>query len=151
MCTSDIVFYVTYNLDFFCVLVRNSNIELALKRLAGEASPSGIDAYFEGSTETQLLHPGTLLTLSFALPVQGEVIAVPYQSIYGNSRLYLLSDNRLQGIDVESVGQYLDATGESFMLIRSSQINQGDRIVVTHLPNAVTGLKVRSSGDAAPQ
>jgi HlyD family secretion protein len=72
------------------------------------------------------------------------VIAVPYQAIYGNSRLYLLYEDRLQGVDVESIGQYVDADGNSLLLVKSSQINDGDEIVITHLPNAVSGLKVKS-------
>ena len=76
-------------------------------------------------------------------------MAVPYQAIYGNSRLYLLKQNRLQGITVESVGQYVDTDGTAMLLIKSPQINSGDEIVITHLPNAVSGLKVRSVGDEA--
>jgi len=127
------------------------NLWLTLKSLAGEASPSGIDAYFHAGEASQDLRPGALLTLDFTLARQDNVIAVPYQAIYGNSRLYLLSDNRLQGIDVEPQGQFRDKSGDTFMLVRSDQIDQGDTIVVTHLPNAVSGLKVRSSGDEASQ
>jgi hypothetical protein len=78
------------------------------------------------------------------LPAEDDVVAVPYQAIYGNSRLYLLLDDRLQGVEVESIGQYIDADGTSLLLVKSSQINNGDEIVVTHLPNAVSGLKVRT-------
>jgi multidrug efflux pump subunit AcrA (membrane-fusion protein) len=122
---------------------------LTLKRLAGEAAPSGIDAYFDAGEASSDLRPGALLTLNFTLPRQDDVIAVPYRAIYGNSRLYLLRENRLQGIDVETEGQFRNKAGDIFMLVRSDQINQGDTIVVTHLPNAVSGLKVRSSGDEA--
>ncbi len=127
------------------------NLWLPLKRLAGEAAPSGIDAYFDAGETNQDLRPGALLTLDLTLSRQDDVIAVPYQAIYGNSRLYLLRDNRLQGINVKTEGQFRDKTGDAFILVRSDQINQDDIIVVTHLPNAVSGLKVRSSGDEASQ
>jgi len=44
---------------------------------------------------------------------------------------------------VESVGQYQSADHQSRLLIRSPQINPDERIITTHLPNAVDGLKVR--------
>jgi len=104
----------------------------------------GIDAYFHAGEAAQELRPGALLPLSFKLPAEENVVAVPYQAIYGNSRLYLLYEGRLQGVDVKSIGQYLDTDGNSLLLVKSSQINNGDEIVVTHLPNAVSGLKVKS-------
>ncbi len=128
------------------IKLADSTLELELKRLAGEAEPSGIDAYFGVGESGQELRPGALLTLSFKLPTEEDVVAVPYQAIYGNSRLYLLREDRLQGVDVESIGQYIDADGTAMLLVKSSQIDNGDQIVVTHLPNAVSGLKVRTGG-----
>ena len=128
------------------IKLADSTLELELKRLAGEAEPSGIDAYFGVGESGQELRPGALLTLSFKLPTEEDVVAVPYQAIYGNSRLYLLREDRLQGVDVKSIGQYIDADGTAMLLVKSSQIDNGDQIVVTHLPNAVSGLKVRTGG-----
>ena len=126
-------------------------LQLELNRLAGEAEPSGIDAYFQANQPGSQLRLGALLPLSFDLPTENDVIAVPYQAIYGNSRLYLLQGDRLQGVDVESVGQYRNEKGAALLLVKSALISDGDQIVITHLPNAVSGLKVRSEGDAASQ
>jgi multidrug efflux pump subunit AcrA (membrane-fusion protein) len=117
-------------------------LQLELVRLAGEAEPSGVDAYFRADQSSSQLHLGALLPLKLELPVESDVIAVPYQAIYGNSRLYLLKHNRLQGVDVESVGEYGDEEGGASLLVKSLEINAGDNIVITHLPNAVSGLKV---------
>ncbi len=125
------------------IQLTDSTVQLELKRVAGEAEPSGTDVYFEVGKSGQALRPGALLPLSFRLPAEEDVVAVPYQAIYGNSRLYLLYEDRLQGVEVESMGQYVDSDGTSFLLVKSSLINDGDEIVVTHLPNAVSGLKVR--------
>ena len=124
-------------------------VTLKLLRLSGDAKVTGIDAYF-GSNDADLnLRPGELLTLSLALPASDDVIAIPFQAIYGNSRIYLNRANRLIGIDVETIGQYQNIDGmantETQLLIRSESIKSGDQIVVTHLPNAVTGLKVRTA------
>jgi len=133
------------------ISLANQSLSLELIRLAGEAEPSGIDAYFHSNSQGENLRLGALLPLSFSLPTVDDVIAVPYQAIYGNSRLYLLEENRLKGVNVESVGQYKDTNDITLLLIKSNQINSGDKIVVTHLPNAVSGLKVRSPDNESSQ
>lgn len=124
------------------VSTSTGSLQLQLIRLAGEAQASGIDAYFRSGDASYDFRPGSLLALNFGLPQQRDVIAVPYQAIYGNSRIYLLKQERLEAVSVESVGQYLKPDGSAALLIRSSKINEDDQIVVTHLPNAVDGLKV---------
>ncbi|MDJ0777332.1 MAG: biotin/lipoyl-binding protein [Gammaproteobacteria bacterium] len=118
-----------------------------LRRLAGEAEATGIDAFFEIGGSSEQMRPGELLTISLALPPLDGVYAVPYQAIYGNSRLYRVVDERLDAIDVRTVGQARGAGGEMQVLVRSDQIAPGDAIAVTHLPNAVSGLKVRVQDD----
>jgi HlyD family secretion protein len=117
-------------------------LKLQLIRLAGKAQASGIDAYFRSGNASHDLRPGSLLSLNFGLPEQSSLIAIPYQAIYGNSRIYLLKQDRLVAVNVESIGQYLQPDGSAALLIRSAKINQNDQIVITHLPNAVDGLKV---------
>jgi HlyD family secretion protein len=130
--------------QYASIMIGENTLPLELKRLAGEAEPSGIDAYFQAGASSQELRLGALLSLRFGLPAENDAIAAPYQAIYGNSRLYLLKENRLLGIDVVSAGQYIDTDGIPYMLVKSPQISAGDKLVVTHLPNAVSGLKVRS-------
>ena len=115
-------------------------------RLAGEAEATGIDVYFAIDSADTQLRPGELLPLSLRLPAESGVFAVPYQAIYGNSRIYLVTDGRLRAVEVETVGQTRDASGRVSVLIRSTDIDNGDLISVTHLPNAVSGLKVKIDG-----
>ncbi len=116
-------------------------------RLAGEAEATGIDVYFAVDSIDGQLRPGELLPLSLKLPAESGVYAVPYQAIYGNSRIYVVVEDRLQAIEVSSIGQTRDASGQVQVLIRSDAISPGDRISVTHLPNAVSGLKVKTDDD----
>ena len=116
-------------------------------RLAGEAEATGIDVYFAVDSIEGQLRPGELLPLSLKLPAESGVYAVPYQAIYGNSRIYVVVEDRLQAIEVSSIGQTRDASGQVQVLIRSDAISPGDRISVTHLPNAVSGLKVKTDVD----
>lgn len=115
----------------------------ALERLAGEAEATGIDAYFSVTQDSVQLRPGELLPLSLQLPPEADVFAVPFQAIYGNSRLYRVVDERLEAIEVDSVGQMRGPGSETRVLVRSNNLAAGDLIAATHLPNAVTGLKVR--------
>ena len=117
---------------------------LPVLRLAGEAEATGIDVYFDIDAADDQLRPGELLPLSLRLPAESNVYAVPYQAIYGNSRIYRVVDERLEAVDVRTIGQARDASGEVRVLIRSDTILPGDRIAVTHLPNAVSGLKVKT-------
>lgn len=116
-------------------------------RLAGEAEATGIDVYFAIESVDTQLRPGELLPLSLKLPAESDVFAVPYQAIYGNSRIYLVVENRLQAVDVTTVGQSRDEAGQVHVLVRSNAIQAGDRISITHLPNAVSGLKVNPDGN----
>jgi len=121
---------------------QDETVSFKLSRLSGDAKPSGRDAYFDTGEASQTLRPGELLSLNLSLPPESDVFAIPFQAIYGNSRIFLLRDDRLMGIDVESIGQFYRANKGTQLLIRSAQINDGDAIVITHLPNAITGLKV---------
>jgi multidrug efflux pump subunit AcrA (membrane-fusion protein) len=114
-----------------------------IRRLAGEAEATGIDVYFAIDAVAGQLRPGDLLPLSLELPAEKGVIGVPYQAIYGNSRVYRVVEDRLQAIDVTSVGQARTADDQVLVLVRSDVIEPGDLIAVTHLPNAVSGLKVK--------
>ncbi len=111
--------------------------------LAGEAEATGIDVYFAIGAVPAQLRPGELLPLSLMLPTEREVFAVPYQAIYGNSRIYRVDEDRLQAVDVRSIGQARAGDDRILVLIRSDDIESGDLIAITHLPNAVTGLKVK--------
>jgi len=124
------------------VVNRDTSSRFALLRLAGEAEATGIDAYFAIDHNSPQFRPGELLSLSLELPAEGDVFAVPYQAIYGNSRVYKVVDSRLQVIDVNSIGQRRIPGRPAEVLIRSDAIEDGEFIAATHLPNAVSGLKV---------
>jgi hypothetical protein len=51
----------------------------------------------------------------------------------------------LVAVDVETIGQTRAADQSAQVLIRSQQIEDGELIAATHLPNAVSGLKVTHS------
>ncbi len=123
------------------------SIELKLSRLAGAASLSSIDGYFSIGRGGEVLRQGNLIKLELLRPPQSNVVAVPFSAIYGNNRIFVLRDGRMVALDVESVGQYKGNDGESLLLVRNAQIQSADQIIITHLPNAVDGLKVKVAKD----
>jgi multidrug efflux pump subunit AcrA (membrane-fusion protein) len=126
---------------------RDAKSRFALLRLAGEAEATGIDAYFATDSSTTQFRPGELLALSLLLPAHDGVFAVPYQAIYGNSRIYKVVDDRLQAVEVDTIGQARTEDQTVLVLIRSDQIEEGELIAATHLPNAVSGLKISYADD----
>jgi hypothetical protein len=70
-----------------------------------------------------------------------NVIVLPYSAIYDNNRVYRVVENHLQMVKVQIAGNYLDENSEK-LLIYSDEIQAGDNILITHLPNAMSGLKV---------
>ncbi|MDX1593942.1 MAG: HlyD family efflux transporter periplasmic adaptor subunit [Gammaproteobacteria bacterium] len=120
--------------------VGGERLALVLRRVAGVADPSGSDAFF-GLPPGADARLGTLLELHLVRPPVAGAVAVPYRALYGNGRIYLLRDGRMAGVDVELLGP---AAGDedALALVRDERLAAGDRVIVTHLPNAVDGLPV---------
>ena len=118
-------------------------IDLKLDRLSGDikTGQSGIDAFF---TADEVLDIGRVLNLQITLPVEHNVIALPIQSVYGRGRVYRVNDDRLEGIDIEQVGDFIDESGTHRILVRSVDLHAGDKLITTQLPRAITGLLVES-------
>jgi len=124
--------------------VRGASIPLHLDRVSGEARPSGIDGLFAVLDDTDLLRLGQMVSLRLARPQRSDAVAVPFQAVYGGSRIYKVQNGRLRGVDVETLGGMNDGNGGERLLVRSPQLAAGDQVVVTHMPNAVDGLRVET-------
>ena len=77
-------------------------ISAELDRLAGQVLPGsgGLDGLFRITAGSDLLQVGRTLELSLTLPQQNQVVAVPYEALYGTERVYKLVDGRMQGVVV---------------------------------------------------
>jgi multidrug efflux pump subunit AcrA (membrane-fusion protein) len=118
--------------------------QFQLARLSGEINPNngGIDGLFKLKQDMEDLRLGEFLTLYLQLPAQDNVIALPFESVYGNNRIYKLDNNRMHSLIIERVGEQVTANGQSSILVRSPELAAGDKVIITQLPNAVEGLKV---------
>ncbi len=119
-----------------------------LQRLAGESDPGGTEAILilEGSASG--LRPGALLPVLLQRPAVAEALAVPFSALHGSDLLYRIDgEDRLQRHTVTRLGETLGVDGERWALVRPAGLAAGDRIIVTHLPNAMQGLRVDVAQD----
>jgi len=115
-------------------------ISLPLSRLAGEASTSGLDAFFTLPSELSHARPGDLMEVNLQGEAIEQVVAIPYSALYGQDQVYIIQESRLVSQTVTVVGDVL-RDGKLWALIHP-EFDANTKICLTHLPNAVTGLKV---------
>jgi multidrug efflux pump subunit AcrA (membrane-fusion protein) len=118
-------------------------LSFPLVRLAADVKPgqSGIDAFF-ASDASDALDIGRTLQLAVTLPEVSQVIPMPVHALYPDQTLYRVVEDRLQAIRYQQLGDYLDAGGDLNVLVRSQEIRAGDRLMISQLPRAITGLLV---------
>ncbi|KXX63319.1 biotin/lipoyl-binding protein [Marichromatium gracile] len=125
-------------------LVDGGRVGLVLERLAGEADPSGIDGLFTLTEGAEWLRVGQMLTLRLDRPVRESVVAVPFAAVYGGNRVYTFVDGRMRAVAVRTLGTWFAPDGEERLLVAAPELTAGDPLVVTHMPNAVDGLRVEA-------
>lgn len=122
--------------------VGGETLAFRLVRTAGAADARGLDAFFALSAPSATLRVGELVTLEVARALVDGVVAVPYTALYGGSQVYRIEAGRLKALEVEVLGE---TGGEpNRLLVKSPELKNGDLLMATHLPNAVSGLKVEA-------
>lgn len=127
-------------------IIDNAQLNLTLERLSGEVrvDSGGIDGLFQFSDSDHRLALGTFVELNLKLAPQADVIELPFNALYGLDNVFLLKEGYLQSIKINRMGEFKTDTGERRLLVRSDELQQGDQIVSTQLPNAMTGLRVEA-------
>jgi HlyD family secretion protein len=114
-----------------------------LNRVAGAADARGLDGFFRLAGNNRHLRVGSLVTLHLERAAAVDAIAIPYAALYGGNGVYKLEQGRLKLIEVRVLGE---RPGDPpSLLVHSPAIQNGDRLLATHLPNATTGLRVETS------
>jgi hypothetical protein len=101
----------------------------------------GLDAFFSIPASTAL-EIGSVVDLALELPAELNVLAMPVYSLYEDSTVYRVHEERLQALRFERVGDYLDADGNFLALVRIDGIAPGDSLLGSQLARAITGLLV---------
>lgn len=131
-------------------IVDNSPISAVLTRLVSDRvdAVGGVEGIFEITESATQPLPGRALKLSVTLPAVAETIVIPYEALYENNRIYRVDqDGRLEPIMVNNLGWGSSSPdsvdSESTIVVGSENLTSGDKIVTTHLPEAMKGVKVR--------
>jgi len=138
----------------------NETVRLSLLRLGSMASASGIDAFFRfdhknptAVNTSVFARVGEVMELQLVLEDKQASISIPYVALYGKDKIYRVKADgdslRLESLNIDVKGQRFsadfDLSNDNIkpeLLIKSEQLQAGDQIMVTHLPNAINGLKV---------
>jgi len=121
------------------------NLEANLLNIMAEVKTgqASIEALFKLSKPNAALQKGRFIELSLELPIQKNVVSVPFSALYDSTKVFLVdTNNRLKVLIVKKVGKYKDMLEQSRFLIKSDSLKSGDRILTTQLPNAIDGLLV---------
>lgn len=123
--------------------IGGETLEFSMRRLAGTADARGLDAFFVARRPTTSLRVGELVTLRVARTPVDDAVPIPYTALFGGDRVYRIGtdpqgDARITAVPVEVLGEAVGGR----LLVRAAALKAGDALVATHLPNAVSGLKV---------
>ncbi len=124
--------------------VDGEKVYLEFDRLAGKvetASGGGVGAFIRVVDANRFPELGRTLTVELSLHPVEQAIAIPFQSVYGVDRVFKVEGDRLRSVKIERHGQ-MNSEGEMRIVARSSEIADGDLLVITPLTNAADGLKV---------
>lgn len=115
---------------------------LRLTRVSGAADARGLDAFFSltSASAGNLPRVGELLSLGVRRAARDGVAVLPYAALYGGDRVYRIVEGRLQAVAVTLLGEAGGSPRR--VLVQGAALQDGDRVLATHLPNAVSGLKV---------
>lgn len=123
-------------------------LKLRLKRILGSASAKGQTGVFViddiDADSIQSIRLGQLMTLRLNLPKASNVARIPYSALYGRNKVFFIEGGRLVSQQVDFVGENMGKEGAYSALVKHPELQSGQPLVVTHLPNALDGLKVKA-------
>lgn len=128
--------------------VAGEHMDFSMVRSAAAADARGLDAFFQARRPSANLRVGEMVSLQVARAPIANVVAVPYSALFNGHQIYRIEDARLKVLDVDVLGDAGVAETDGAeqdgarLLVKSPALKQGDTLLVTHLPNAMSGLKV---------
>lgn len=126
-------------------LIDNQHISLRLSHLASSVTNSntGVDALLAFDPGQFIPEPGRTLSLTLTLPKIDNVIGITPRALYGTDRVYRVKEGKLESVLVSKLGNTHDSNGDPLVLIQSNNLKAEDKLIITQLPNAITGLPVK--------
>ncbi|MCH9770406.1 MAG: HlyD family efflux transporter periplasmic adaptor subunit [Gammaproteobacteria bacterium] len=125
--------------------IYNKDIALKLDRLGSEVRQgnAAIDAIFIPENRKIYLPIGLSIHLVVNLLPVANAIILPVGTVYNHNRIYKVVNNKLVAVEITYVGDRILANGQRQIIITSPHLKANDLILATHLPSAISGLKVK--------
>lgn len=122
----------------------NRSFTLYLDRLSSiiTAGRAAIDGLFRFSNKNSNIPLGLSLKLQVLLPPIKNVFGIPNQALYENNIIYKYVGQRMVATKVNVVGTNTKNSQE-YVLIKCKTLKDGDQIITTAIPGAITGLRVQ--------
>ena len=128
--------------------VDGQEVRAVLARLTAQVGrgSGGADGLFRVTQGNAWLQLGRTVELILDLPAVQDAVAAPREALYGTDRVFVLDGERMKSVEVERLGETHPGDGDGRVILRSPDLKPSDRLIVTHLPNAIDGLKVKIAG-----
>ena len=125
--------------------IDGATLQLKLDRFASHVDPGrgGVDAYFKFEQSNYYPELGRTVDLVLQLEPVNDSFTLPYQAVYGANRVYKIVDGRMHSVSFERFGQ-VTLDNSEMIVATSASLDDGDKLVLTPLSNAVDGLRVEA-------
>ena len=129
-------------------VVDGQEVRAILHRLTArvDRGSGGADGLFRVTQGNAWLQLGRTVEFVLDLPAVENAVTVSREALYGTDRVFVLDGERMRSVDVERLGETHPDDGESRVILRSPALTPSVRLIVTNLPNAIDGLRVRVAG-----
>jgi HlyD family secretion protein len=126
-------------------LADGETLAVSLDRFAGRSEPGtgGVEALFRLDERADAMVLGRFASLELELPLEAGSVVLPFEALYDANRIYRVREGRMQALGVERLGESTLPDGSRGVLLRAEGLADGDRVVVTQLPQAMDGLRVQ--------
>lgn len=120
-------------------LFNGQEYSLPFVRFAGESSASGLDAFLQVPTDLFLVSLGSLMQVNLKGEAFTDVFAVPFSALYGSNKIFIIDkdSSELVSLNVQKMG-----VDQQNRVLLKADLEDGDLVLTTHLPNAINGLNV---------
>ncbi len=118
---------------------QQQTFHLPLIRFAGKETTSGLDAFLAIPKTLPNIRIGRLMNVTLNGATIDNTFEAPLSALYGADKIFIIDPQTSQLVsrNVQKIGR----TSQSKLLLKGD-LKTGDLLLTTHLPNAISGLKV---------
>ena len=125
--------------------VGGREVRAVLHRLTARvgSGSGGADGLFRVVERNNRLQLGRTVVLTLDLPAVHDAITIPRAALYGTDRVFVVDGQRMRSVRVERLGETHPAGGDGGVIVHSPRLPASGQVIVTQLPNAIDGLKIK--------